>query len=201
MRHISLAASRRRGPPDDAELLARGTDPLTGLLDRQTFMEVLERRTGDLPGRPPPFALLLLDLDHFAEVNRTHGRLLGDELLVALARRLRGEIRAADVAARFGGDSFAVLLPDPSAEEEANGMAARLLGVIGRPFLLGGRVIAPRCSIGIALCPADAGDHAALLDRASEALSLAKREGRGGRRRLSSPRHHPAYQGWHHRLF
>jgi diguanylate cyclase (GGDEF)-like protein len=189
MRHLTLLDPRRTTPPDDAALLTRGTDSLTGLLDRDTFGEVLERRTLGERSALVPFALLLLDLDRFAEVNNLHGPELGDSLLRAVAQRLRAEIRSSDVAARLSVDRFAVLMPDPSAESEANGMAARLLGVIQRPFVLEGRVLVMRCSIGIGLHPKDAVDQAGLLRCASQALREAKLLGSGGRRRLVSSGH------------
>lgn len=200
MKQFSRADRRRSEPPDDVALLASGRDPLTGLLDRATFLEVVQRRTTARGGPTLPFALLKLDIDHFAKVNDTYGKALGDALLGAIALRLRSEIRAADVAARLGGDSFAVVMPDPSTEAEANGMAARLVSMIRRPFVLDGQAVVIGCSVGIALHPTDAWDQASLLRCANQALRTAKQEGGGGLRRLVTAGRPLAHPGWQRRI-
>jgi diguanylate cyclase (GGDEF)-like protein len=200
MTHVPFAGRRRSQPPDDATLLASGIDALTGLLNRETLLEVLQRRTAGHQGTPLPFALLTLGLDQLDAVNEAHGRAIGDALLRAVADRLRSETRAADLAARLGGDSFAVLMPDPSAESEANGMAARLVSLIRRPFVLEGQALAIGCSIGIALHPTDAWDQAGLLRCASQALRQARQEGGGGPRRMITPHHKLAHPAWQRRI-
>jgi len=199
MTHVPSAERRRSQPPDDEALLASGMDALTGLLNRETLLEVLHRRTEGHLGTPLPFALLTLGLDQFDALNAAHGPAIGDALLRAVADRLRSETRAADVAARLGADSFAVLMPDPSSESEANGMAARLVSLIRRPFVLEGQALAIGCSIGIALHPTDAWDQAGLLRCANQALRQAKQEGGGGPRRLITQRRPLAHPGWQRR--
>ena len=108
MTHVPSAERRRSQPPDDEALLASGMDALTGLLNRETLLEVLHRRTEGHLGTPLPFALLTLGLDQFDALNAAHGPAIGDALLRAVADRLRSETRAADVAARLGADSFVV---------------------------------------------------------------------------------------------
>jgi diguanylate cyclase (GGDEF)-like protein len=91
---------------DEVERAAQ-RDPLTGLANRASF----ERRAGELIQARVPFSLVLIDLNHFKRVNDAHGHLAGDELLRSFASRLKHQIRADDMAARWGGDEFVVLLP------------------------------------------------------------------------------------------
>jgi diguanylate cyclase (GGDEF)-like protein len=184
MHHAPSPASRRpAAPPDDPALLTAGTDGLTGLLTRDALIAALNSRTGD--GRPGlPFALLALDLDRFKAVNDTLGHPIGDALLRAVGRRIRGCIRAGDLAGRIGGDEFAILLPHLSTEAEANGLAARLVELLARPFLLEGHTAVIGCSVGVAIFPTDAADANGLLRCADLALYQAKAEGRGEQRRF-----------------
>ncbi|HEV7268666.1 MAG TPA: EAL domain-containing protein [Falsiroseomonas sp.] len=175
---------RPAAPPDDPDLLARGADTLTGLLTRDTFIEALTRRIADGTGVARPFALLAIDLDRFKSVNDTLGHPVGDALLRAAGRRMRACIRSGDLAGRIGGDEFAILLPQLATENEASGLAARLVELMARPFLLDGHTVVAGCSIGIAVFPQDAHDSTGLLRCADLALYQAKAEGRGGMRRF-----------------
>src|SRR5262249_29855567 len=87
-------------------------DALTGLVNRQVFVETLERRIARARRDGTSFAVLYLDLDHFKDVNDTLGHPVGDELLREVGTRLQANVRAADTVARFGGDEFAILLND-----------------------------------------------------------------------------------------
>jgi diguanylate cyclase (GGDEF)-like protein len=97
------------------ERLAR-TDPLTGLLNRRAFDEAIRNEMNRLARFKRPFTLMFLDLDKFKWVNDTKGHAAGDELLKSVARVLVGSLREIDSVARFGGDEFAVLLPETDAE-------------------------------------------------------------------------------------
>jgi diguanylate cyclase (GGDEF)-like protein len=149
-------------------------DELTGLPNRK----LLVIRTGEAlteaarQGRPAGF--LLLDLDHFKEVNDTLGHPVGDRMLRAVAHRLTHSVRPGDVVARLGGDEFAVLLPalrNPSAARE---VAVRLRAALAEPIRMEGMSFAIEASVGIALYPDHAPDFELLLQRADVAMYLAK---------------------------
>lgn len=124
------------------------------------------------------FALLLLDLDRFKEVNDTLGHAAGDRLLRMVAERLRTLIGAQDVAARLGGDEFAILHPVTDVAD-AEAFSQRIIGALIAPYDLEGRQANVGASIGIALAPADASYPEALLRCADLALYRAKAQGRG----------------------
>ena len=155
--------------PDD---LAR-VDPLTGLANRRWFQERLDDMLRDPAAAP---AVLLLDLDRFKAVNDGLGHPVGDALLRVVARRLRSAVREEDVVARLGGDEFAVV---PAHAAAAEVLAARLIDLLGRPYLLNGHVANIGASVGIAAGPRDGADSAELVRRADLALYDAKAAGRG----------------------
>ncbi len=158
-------------------------DMLTGLPNRRLFEERL-REALRRPRRGPRrrIGLLLLDLDHFKQVNDTHGHAVGDALLRAAARRMRTCMRRADMLARMGGDEFAVIQEETGdGENLCLRLAGRLLDAFAEPFELDGHRLRASLSIGIALFPEHAGDAAELLRRADLALYRAKA---AGRRRL-----------------
>jgi diguanylate cyclase (GGDEF)-like protein/PAS domain S-box-containing protein len=157
-------------------------DALTGLLNRNAFMERLDAlmaggRAGDARG-----ALLFIDLDHFKRVNDSLGHLAGDVLLQTLARRLASLLRASDIVARFGGDEFMVLLPGALPLADVQDVADKLLAALGAPVTLEGRAISVTPSVGIALYPAHAATPADLVKHADAAMYEAKRDGRATHR-------------------
>ena len=182
--HLAPPQHRPPAPPDEPGLIAAGQDSLTGLLHRDAFLQALRSRTEEQGERPLPFALLAMDLDRFKAVNDTLGHQIGDALLKAVGKRVRGCIRAGDLAGRLGGDEFAILLPYLSQEADAQGLAKRLVDLIARPFLLEGHSVVIGCSVGIAIFPADAADVTGMLRCADLALYQAKAEGRGDQRRF-----------------
>jgi diguanylate cyclase (GGDEF)-like protein/PAS domain S-box-containing protein len=127
-------------------------DPLTGLCNRALFVEGLGRRLKQSQLRlgRDPFALLYLDLDRFKVVNDSLGHLVGDELLVAVSRRLESCLRQGDVLSRLGGDEFAILLNELQTEQQANVIAFRVQETLTKPFSIGGREVFTSASIGIA---------------------------------------------------
>jgi diguanylate cyclase (GGDEF)-like protein/PAS domain S-box-containing protein len=153
-------------------------DSLTGLPNRVSFLEALGRALGRAAAERRMLALLYLDLDDFKPVNDALGHAAGDELLIAVAERLRGAVRKTDTVARLGGDEFAVLLTDVGHPEVAGALAAKLVDRIGQPYMLGGRRIAIGASIGIGLYPRDGGTIDELLSRADAAMYAAKSDGR-----------------------
>ncbi|MBP0464574.1 EAL domain-containing protein [Roseomonas sp. PWR1] len=158
-------------------------DETTGLLRREAFLGALDRRARQEEKRP--FALLAIDLDRFKAVNDSLGHPIGDALLRAVGRRLRSCIRAGDLAGRLGGDEFAILLPDQGREEDAEALAARLVDLLSRPFLLEGHSAVIGASVGIAIFPEDADDADRLMRAADLALYAAKEQGRGLVRRYA----------------
>ncbi|MFC0386015.1 putative bifunctional diguanylate cyclase/phosphodiesterase [Muricoccus vinaceus] len=153
-------------------------DALTGLPNRVMFnerlMEALEaHRHG------AGFALLCLDLDHFKEVNDALGHPMGDELLKAVAIRLRSCVREGDVVARLGGDEFAILQHGPKFPELAQVLAARIVQELSAPFDLDGNCAVVGTSIGIAIVNHELSSADTLLRSADLALYRAKAEGRG----------------------
>ncbi len=149
-------------------------DALTGLPNRTLLHERIEAaaRAHDHDGSVS--ALLLIDLDHFKEVNDTLGHDRGDELLTEMAQRLRATVRGDDTLARLGGDEFGVLLPRLPNRAAAAELAARMQIAIQRPFAIGGIVVSLDASIGIALCPDHGRDPNVLLRRADVAMYQAK---------------------------
>jgi diguanylate cyclase (GGDEF)-like protein len=121
-----------------------------------------------------PCALLLLDLDHFKDVNDSLGHATGDELLRVVARRLTAPLGPQDIVARLGGDEFAVLLPHAGAEQ-ASQTAATLISALDEPVALEGLHVQTGASVGIAVSPEHGRDIGALLRHADIAMYRAKR--------------------------
>ncbi len=155
-------------------------DMLTGLPNRRLFEERLrEALRRPWRGHPRRVGLLLLDLDHFKQVNDTCGHAVGDALLRAATRRMRTCLRRADMLARMGGDEFAVIQEEAADEALCLRLAGRLLDAFVEPFELEGHRLRANLSIGIALFPDHANSAAELLRRADLALYRAKAAGRG----------------------
>ena len=154
-------------------------DELTGLPNRSLLRDRLgqalarARRTGE------QVALLLLDLDHFKDVNDTLGHPVGDEMLRAAAVRLGAVVRADDTLARLSGDEFAVLQTNLRETGSVAALAERLLAALAAPVLLDGQQLHIAASIGVAVHRSDAADADELVRRADLALYRAKQEGRG----------------------
>ncbi len=165
-------------------------DALTGLPNRQTFMERLDgalewaKNSGKFSG------VLHVNLDRFKQINDSYGHSIGDALLKTVAERLAKSIRIRDFVARpsddariaslsrIGGDEFAVLLSELSSEEDAAQVARRVLAVLAKPFKHGNEEFFLTSSIGIALFPSDSTDKETLLKHAAIAMSHAKESGR-----------------------
>jgi len=153
-------------------------DELTALPNRVNFRDEIERLL-KLPHESSRLsALLFIDLDQFKQVNDTLGHPCGDGLLCAVADRLRQMLRPEDFVARFGGDEFVVFLRDISANEEASGLARRIVDRLSEPYKIGSHLVEIGASIGIAMtAPGVSADT--LLKNADMALYRAKADGRG----------------------
>jgi diguanylate cyclase (GGDEF)-like protein/PAS domain S-box-containing protein len=153
-------------------------DPLTNLPNRALFMDRLEHALARMERRDIPAAVLFLDLDNFKVVNDSLGHEAGDKLLVAVAERLRGTLRADDTAARLGGDEFTILLEDVTDASDAVRIADQITEALRRPFVLEGRDIFVTTSIGIALATSARERPTDLLRNADTAMYRAKDYGK-----------------------
>ena len=153
-------------------------DTLTGLVNRWQFGQRLEQAIVESTRSGQSFALLLLDLDDFKAVNDGYGHAAGDRVLLEVARRLKGALRAGDTLARLGGDEFTVLLPQVGQLQEVELVAGRLLEALCQPYQMHGFELDSGASLGIALYPRDAQDAATLMRYADMAMYHAKESGR-----------------------
>jgi diguanylate cyclase (GGDEF)-like protein/PAS domain S-box-containing protein len=153
-------------------------DDLTGLANRALFKDRVEHALTRRLHGPRLVGLLFLDLDRFKTVNDSLGHTVGDELLVSIAHRLLGTVRAADTIARLGGDEFAILVEDTTLSEVV-GLAERISASFDAAFPIGEREITIRSSIGVVLGSADHPTADDLLRDADVAMYRAKVTGRG----------------------
>jgi two-component system cell cycle response regulator len=154
------------------------TDPLTGLYNRRFLDAHLGTVLRQMQEQGKPVSVVVVDIDHFKDVNDSYGHDAGDEVLRSIAQRVLGNIRSFDMAARMGGEEFVVVMPD-TPQEDALAAAERLRARIAETPIatVGGRVVQVTASLGVAASyRGDTG--AALLKRADQALYAAKRDGR-----------------------
>ena len=157
-------------------------DALTGLANRALFADRLEHALARTDRQAAPAAVLFVDLDDFKAVNDGAGHSSGDQLLVAVAERLRRVLRPGDTVARLGGDEFAVLLEDAVDAAHTQAAADRLLAALSEPFSgIGGadEQVRITASVGIAMGAAGQHDAAELLRHADVAMYAAKEAGKG----------------------
>ncbi|WP_432521640.1 PAS domain S-box protein [Kineococcus sp. SYSU DK006] len=170
------------------------TDAVTGLANRSHALKELERALERQGRRGGLTAVVFCDLDRFKAVNDTRGHAVGDELLAAVAERLRGSVRLTDTPARFGGDEFLVVCDGLAAPDDVEVLARRLLEAVPAPYRLPslpGEEVAVGVSVGVSValgpCPA-----AELLQAADEAMYEAKRAGGAAFRVRHLPARPPA---------
>ena len=152
-------------------------DALTDLPNRVLLRQRLEQALASASRRNQSFAVLMVDLDRFKETNDTLGHSVGDSLLMAVARRLRGGLREGATIARLGGDEFAIIDHIDTAAE-ATTLAERVQSMLQVPFDLGEHQVVAEASIGIAIAPGDGGEPDEILRNADLALYHSKAEGR-----------------------
>ena len=166
-------------------------DALTELPNRSLFYDRLQSTFNQAKRYHRIFALLLVDLDRFKEVNDTLGHTAGDELLVEAARRLTSCVRESDTVARLGGDEFALILSDMVSEDEAEQVARRAVQLLAEPYHLDAGTARISGSIGIALYPQHGQDSEQLMRNADSAMYVAKTGGRNAYH-LFAPLQHAA---------
>jgi diguanylate cyclase (GGDEF)-like protein len=152
-------------------------DGLTSLANRSLFDAMLGNHLAMCRRNKTNLAILYIDLDGFKPVNDVHGHATGDEVLRAVAARLKSAIRDSDVAARLGGDEFGVILVNAGLEA-AQGVAAKLIDALSIPYSLGSLTLDISASIGIAGYPESGTTSEALSHRADEAMYKAKAAGK-----------------------
>ncbi|MDO7899876.1 phosphodiesterase DibA [Pseudomonas citrulli] len=155
-------------------------DPLTGLPNRLLFSDRTEQALASAQLHKRGCALLLVDLDHFKNINDSLGHNVGDELLKRVAERFRGLFAPGVTLARLGGDEFAVLIENCSQPGQAAGLARRILDALKEPLRFDGHALFINASVGISLFPSDALSAGQLLRNADSALFKAKSAGRDG---------------------
>ncbi len=181
---ITRDVTERRLAAERIQFLAH-FDALTGLPNRAQLQEhahlalAMARRQGNC------LAVLMLDLDHFKDINDSLGHSVGDQLLCQLAQRLRATIREQDIVARLGGDEFIFILQTIDSDDVAM-VAQKLLEQIAQPFHIGIHDLKVTASLGVAMYPADGDDLETLLQRADAAMYQVKRAGRHGMRFFTS---------------
>ena len=155
------------------------SDSLTGLGHHGAMMEAVTRHIGRARDSGAPLGVAMIDLDDFKRINDTHGHLVGDALLVAVAERLQQRLRAGAEPYRYGGEEFAVILPRTAAEE-LPALGERLRRVVGdQPFQVGAESsLQVTCSVGLASWTTELGGAHRLMEAADQALLRAKRGGK-----------------------
>ncbi len=153
------------------------TDPLTGLPNRRGLQIALSSALSRV-GPESLLAVYMMDLDGFKPVNDQHGHDVGDELLVAVTKRLQGHLRQTDVIARLGGDEFVVMTGQLQNPVQAHDLGLKLLDAFHAPFSLGSIQVEVGLTIGYAIAPNDSQDAAGLLKLADAAMYSGKQGGK-----------------------
>jgi diguanylate cyclase (GGDEF)-like protein/PAS domain S-box-containing protein len=153
-------------------------DSLTGLPNRMLFNDRITLELAHAHRNRQKFAVMMLDLDYFKDINDTLGHGVGDQLLQVVGHRLTGLLRKNDTVARMGGDEFLLLLPDIAQVEAATKIAQKILRAVSKPFMIDGNKLQITTSIGIATYPKDGKNGDTLMTHADNAMYRAKKEGR-----------------------
>jgi diguanylate cyclase (GGDEF)-like protein len=176
-RSINYAIERKRAEVELAHQAMH--DALTGLPNRALFYDRLGQALNRVGRQGSAVAVLFLDLDRFKLINDSLGHGAGDKLLVSVAERLAGVLRAGDTAARFGGDEFVILCEDVSGERQAIAIAERIAAELDAPFVIDSDEVFAHTSVGIALATEPGARPEALIRDADAAMYRAKERGGG----------------------
>ncbi len=152
-------------------------DFLTNLPNRLLFRDRFKQQLARAKRHKKKFAVLYIDLDKFKPVNDTLGHLVGDQLLVAVAERLKLQVREIDTVSRFGGDEFAVLMTEVTSRNDVMTLADKILASLSLPYSLDGHTVHVTGSMGIAIYPDDGQDMEMILSKADAAMYKAKHSG------------------------
>lgn len=174
---VSQDITERKRQEEEARFLAYH-DTLTGLPNRRLLEDRLRQAVFLAQRRDARVGLMVVDLDHFKQVNDALGHRAGDAVLREAAHRIAGCLRKADTLARHGGDEFVVVIPDLQLDGDCQVVAEKILRALVPPFRVDGRDFTIGASIGVSLYPLDAGDGEALLRNADAAMYRAKQLGR-----------------------
>lgn len=162
-------------------------DPLTGVGNLRMLTTTLGREVDRARHFGRSAALLVIDIDHFREINDVHGHAVGDAILAAVAARVTASVRTVDRVARYGGEEFAVVCPELDAQQALTHAEHVWAAVRDRPFEVDGATVAVRVSVGVASWPQQAATSAELLRAADAAMSQAKDRGRDQVARVTLP--------------
>ena len=155
-------------------------DLLTKLPNRAMLRDRLDLAIKQAERTGETLIVMFLDLDRFKLINDSFGHIVGDQLLVEVAARLKAEIRTGDTLARLGGDEFMLLLPQPTTREQAESVAQKLIASLQQPFYLRGKEVYINVSIGISVYPVDSKDINTLIKNADMAMYEVKSAGKNG---------------------
>jgi diguanylate cyclase (GGDEF)-like protein len=153
-------------------------DALTGLTNRRMLMDRLDQSLIRARRHQTMAGILFIDLDRFKRVNDTLGHSSGDQLICAVARRLRETVRAEDTVARLGGDEFVVIINDVTALNSILLVVEKVMAAVSAPYQIAGREFFSSCSIGVSIFPSDGDTAGDLLKHADTAMYHAKHSGR-----------------------
>ena len=153
-------------------------DALTGAHNKRYFLEFLEREIARCSRYGRPLSLLMFDIDHFKQINDTHGHLTGDYVLKEMSRRLLGRVRKEELLARYGGEEFAAVLPETDHDGAVHVAEEFRQIVANEPFEYEGDVIQVTISLGVSTLHGENIDPGAFIKRSDENLYQAKRTGR-----------------------
>jgi diguanylate cyclase len=172
---------------EHARLLASAhTDGLTSLPNRQSLYDSTNHALKTL-GRNQFLAIYMMDLDKFKSINERYGQAVGDELIMAVAKKLQKTLSPSDVLSRLGGDEFAVLVTSFASIDEANKLGQKILKMFDDPFVLGKNICPCTTTIGLAIAPLHGKDTSYLLRQANEAMYSGKRMGGNQLIRATNP--------------
>jgi diguanylate cyclase (GGDEF)-like protein/PAS domain S-box-containing protein len=152
-------------------------DFLTGLPNRLLFRDRFNQQLAAAKRYSRKFAVMYIDLDRFKPVNDTLGHQAGDQLLMAVADRLRSLVREIDTVSRFGGDEFAILVSEVVTRKDVTMLAEKVLSALSQPYALDGHTVSISGSLGIAIYPDDGTDMETILSNADAAMYRAKHKG------------------------